>query len=101
MFIKTKKMYVRLSFIIILFTCTKSSINATDMVAHFNQAFKGYSPFFGISIARDTITPAYGGIDVDEEKMIFCILESILSGVELRPEIIDYINVIVENKENQ
>lgn len=94
-------MYVRLSFIIILFTCTKSSINATDMVALFNQAFKGYSPFFGISIARDTITPAYGGIDVDEEKMIFCILESILSGVELRPEIIDYINVIAENKENQ
>lgn len=46
----------------------------------FGNAFKGTSPFYGITVARDTVTATYGALTHEEEGIVFSILTSLFSG---------------------
>ncbi len=55
-------------------------LNVANTAETFETAFKGSSPFYAITVARDTVTESYALLTPQEERVVFAILTNLLSG---------------------
>lgn len=70
-----------LSFLLLLIAigdCSCSDAAGTEKA--FENSFKGIAPFYGVTVARDTITGVYDPLSQEEERIVFSVLTALFSG---------------------
>lgn len=69
-------------YVLFFLSCNKlyCAAEVSELEGRFTNAFKGATPFYAITAARDTITEAYGPLTPVEKDLVFLMLTGILSG---------------------
>lgn len=69
----------RYSCLLLIYVIALPILNKVSASEIFEGAFKGSSPFYAITVARDTVTKSYGPLTPDEEGIVFSVLTNLLS----------------------
>lgn len=80
MFKRETSKYFSYSFVLLGYVTNCFSLNNVSAAEIFERAFNGASPFYAITVARDTVAEPYGPLAEEEVGIVFSVLEALLSG---------------------